>query len=59
MRLAVLLVVLACGPSTDDWRVTGGEPDLVKAELVEPLFGRMRHVDPEVTRILKESVAAD
>jgi quinoprotein glucose dehydrogenase len=26
MRLAVLLVVLACGPSTDDWRVTGGEP---------------------------------
>jgi len=40
-------------------RVTGGEPDLVKAELVEPLFGRMRHVDPEVTRILKESVAAD
>ena len=40
-------------------RITGGEPDLVKAELVEPLFGRMRHVDPEVTRILKESVAAD
>ena len=26
MRLAVLLVVLGCGPSTDDWRVTGGEP---------------------------------
>jgi tripartite-type tricarboxylate transporter receptor subunit TctC len=40
-------------------RVTGEEPDLVKAELVEPLFQRMRHVDPEVTRILKESAAAD
>src|SRR5258706_2135099 len=26
MRLAVLLFVLACGPSTDDWRVTGGDP---------------------------------
>jgi tripartite-type tricarboxylate transporter receptor subunit TctC len=40
-------------------RVTGEEPDLVKAELVEPLFGRMRHMDPEVTRVLKESVTAD
>ncbi|HEY2227615.1 MAG TPA: hypothetical protein VGI22_07705 [Xanthobacteraceae bacterium] len=40
-------------------RVTGEEPDLVKAELVDPLFQRMRHVAPEVTRILKESAAAD
>jgi hypothetical protein len=40
-------------------RVTGEEPDLVKADLVEPLFQRMRHVDPEVTHILKESAAAD
>src|ERR1700736_301748 len=41
----------------DYMRVTGEEPDLVKAELIEPLFQRMRHVDPEVVRILKESVA--
>ena len=41
----------------DYMRVTGEEPDLVKAELIEPLFQRMRHVDPETVRILKESVA--
>src|SRR3984957_3198551 len=41
----------------DYMRVTGEEPDLVKAEAIEPLFQRMRHLDPEVVRILKESVA--
>jgi putative tricarboxylic transport membrane protein len=41
----------------DYMRVTGEEPDLIKAELIEPLFQRMRHVDPEIVRILKESVA--
>jgi tripartite-type tricarboxylate transporter receptor subunit TctC len=40
----------------DYMKVTGEEPDLMKAELIEPLFQRMRHVDPEVVRILKESV---
>jgi tripartite-type tricarboxylate transporter receptor subunit TctC len=40
-------------------RITGEAPDLVKAELIEPLFERMRHVDPEITRILKESVGTD
>ncbi len=40
-------------------RITGEEPDLVKAELIAPLFERMRHVDPEITRILKESVGSD
>ena len=42
---------------TDYMRVTGEEPDLVKAEAIEPLFRRMRTVDPEIVRILKESVA--
>jgi tripartite-type tricarboxylate transporter receptor subunit TctC len=42
---------------TDYMRVTGEEPDLIKAEAIEPLFQRMRHVDPEIVRILKESVA--
>ena len=41
----------------DYLRVTGEEPSLVKAEQIEPLFQRMRHIDPEVVRILKESVA--
>jgi len=41
----------------DYMRVTGEEPDLVRAEAIEPLFQRMRHLDPEVVRILKESVA--
>jgi hypothetical protein len=40
-------------------RITGEEPDLVKADLIEPLFERMRHVDPQVTQVLKESVGAD
>jgi hypothetical protein len=42
---------------SDYMRVTGEEPDLVKADAIEPLFQRMRHVDPEVVRILKESIA--
>jgi hypothetical protein len=41
----------------DYMRVTGEEPDLIKADAIEPLFQRMRHVDPEVVRILKESIA--
>jgi tripartite-type tricarboxylate transporter receptor subunit TctC len=41
----------------DYMKITGEEPDLMKAEQIEPLFQRMRHVDPEVVRILKESVA--
>jgi tripartite-type tricarboxylate transporter receptor subunit TctC len=41
----------------DYMKVTGEEPDLLKADAIEPLFERMRHVDPEVVRILKESVA--
>jgi tripartite-type tricarboxylate transporter receptor subunit TctC len=40
-------------------RITGEEPDLVNADLIEPLFERMRHVDPQITRVLKESVGAD
>jgi hypothetical protein len=40
-------------------RITGEEPDLVTADLIEPLFDRMRHVDPEITKVLKESVGSD
>jgi len=44
---------------SDYQRITGEEPDLVKADLIEPLFERMRHVDPEIVRVLKESVGTD
>lgn len=40
-------------------RITGEAPDLVKGDGIEPLFERMRHVDPQVTQVLKESVGAD
>jgi tripartite-type tricarboxylate transporter receptor subunit TctC len=44
---------------SDYKRITGEEPDLVKAEEVEKIFNRMRNVDPEVKKILKESVGAE
>jgi hypothetical protein len=37
-------------------RITGEGPDLVPAEEVERIFERIRNVDPEVKRVLKESV---
>jgi tripartite-type tricarboxylate transporter receptor subunit TctC len=40
-------------------KITAEEPDLVKAEEVERIFERMRHVDPEVKKVLKESVGAE
>ena len=32
---------------------------VVVAIAIWPLFERMRHVDPEITRVLKESVGTD
>jgi hypothetical protein len=40
-------------------KITAEEPDLVKAEEVERIFERMRNVDPEVKKVLKESVGAE
>jgi tripartite-type tricarboxylate transporter receptor subunit TctC len=40
-------------------RVTGEEPDLLKGEEIEPMFDRMRNIDPEIKRILKESVGTE
>ena len=40
-------------------KVTGDEPDHVPADEVERIFERIRHVDPEVKRILKESVGSE
>ncbi len=40
-------------------RITGEEPELVRAEEVEKIFERIRNVDPEVKRVLRESVGAE
>jgi tripartite-type tricarboxylate transporter receptor subunit TctC len=40
-------------------RITGEEPDLVPADEVERIFQRIRNVDPEVKRVLKESVGEE
>jgi tripartite-type tricarboxylate transporter receptor subunit TctC len=40
-------------------KITGEEPDLVKADEVERMFERIRKVDPEVKRVLRESVGAE
>jgi tripartite-type tricarboxylate transporter receptor subunit TctC len=38
-------------------RITGEKPDLVPADEVDRIFQRIRNVDPEVKRVLKESVS--
>jgi tripartite-type tricarboxylate transporter receptor subunit TctC len=40
-------------------KITGDDPELVRAEEVENIFARIRRVDPEVKRVLKESVGAE
>jgi tripartite-type tricarboxylate transporter receptor subunit TctC len=37
-------------------KVTGEEPDLVKADEIAPLFERMRNIDPRIKQTLKEAV---
>ncbi len=37
-------------------RVTGEDPDLVRAAELEPLFQRMRNIDPAIKKVLKDSV---
>jgi tripartite-type tricarboxylate transporter receptor subunit TctC len=44
----------------DDFRkITGEEPDVVSPADVEAIFGRIRNVDPEVKRILRESIGQE
>lgn len=38
-------------------KITGEAPDLVNAQVVERIFDRIRHVDPKVKQILKDSIA--
>jgi tripartite-type tricarboxylate transporter receptor subunit TctC len=38
--------------------ITGEEPDVVRPEEVEAIFNRIRKVDPEVKRVLRESVGS-
>jgi tripartite-type tricarboxylate transporter receptor subunit TctC len=37
-------------------KVTGEKPDLVKAEDLEPLFERMRNIDPAIKKVLIDSI---
>jgi hypothetical protein len=41
----------------EDYRkVTGEVPELLRADEVEPLFERMRNIDPQIKQVLKEAV---
>jgi tripartite-type tricarboxylate transporter receptor subunit TctC len=40
-------------------KVTGEEPELVKADQIEPLFDRMRNLDPQIKQVLKEAVGTE
>jgi tripartite-type tricarboxylate transporter receptor subunit TctC len=37
-------------------RTTGEEPDLVRAEDIDPLFDRMKNIDPKIKNILLDSI---
>jgi tripartite-type tricarboxylate transporter receptor subunit TctC len=40
----------------DYQKVTGEKPDLVKAEDLEPLFQRIRNIDPAIKKVLVDSI---
>jgi len=40
-------------------RITGEEPDVVRSDEIERIFERIRKVDPEVKRVLRESVGGE
>ena len=44
---------------TDFRKITGDDPDLVRAEEIEGMYARIRNVAPEVKQVLKESVGSD
>jgi hypothetical protein len=41
---------------SDYKKITGEEPEHLPAEEVEKIFERIRNFDPEIKRVLKESV---
>jgi tripartite-type tricarboxylate transporter receptor subunit TctC len=40
-------------------KVTGEEPDLIRDDEIAPIFERMRNVDPQIKRLLRESVGTE
>jgi hypothetical protein len=56
MRKAVEEVARDPGFRADYQRVTGQEPDFVGAAELEPLFERVRHLDPVIKKTLQDSV---
>jgi tripartite-type tricarboxylate transporter receptor subunit TctC len=59
LRQAFLAVAKDPDFIADYKKITGDDPDLIDAAEVERIFERMRKVDPEVKRVLKESVGAE
>jgi tripartite-type tricarboxylate transporter receptor subunit TctC len=59
LRQAFTAVGKDPGFIADYKRITGEAPDLIRAEEIEPLFERMRHVDPVLTQMVKESIGTE
>jgi hypothetical protein len=59
LRQAFMAVAKDPGFTQDFKRITGEAADLVSAEEIEPLFERMRHVDPVIIRTLKDAMGTE
>jgi tripartite-type tricarboxylate transporter receptor subunit TctC len=59
LRQAFMAVAKDPGFTADFTRITGEGADLVSAQEIEPLFERMRHVDPDIIKILKDVMGAE
>ena len=40
-------------------KITGEDPDIVRPAEIEPIFERMRNVDPQIKQVLKEAVGKE
>lgn len=56
LRKAILDVAADPEFQSEFQRVTGEKPDIVSAAELEPLFDRMRHLDPAIKQVLKDSI---
>jgi putative tricarboxylic transport membrane protein len=56
LREAVAKVAADPAFIADYRKVTGQAPDLLQADEIEPLFARMRNLDPKIKEVLKKAV---
>lgn len=59
LRQAFMAVAKDPGFTEDFKRITGEAADLVSAQEIQPLFERMRHVDPAIIRTLKDAMGSE